>query len=616
MQRLTAIGVCLMCLGCAPARSATPALPAAVFVPEPAEPVAKAKITALAPQLDAFLHQRFSASGATGMVAGIVLQGELVYEHSFGTLGPTNPAPVSGDTIFRIASLSKSFTALGVLQLRDAGKLQLDQPITAYLPEVPSPAGDAAPVTVRQLLTHVAGLPWDDLWGAVSFGFREPDMDEFLRAGVSFAREPGSAFEYSNVGYALLGRLIARVSRRRFEEYMAEHILLPLGMRSTRWRADAVPVERLAVGDWGGDPPLGEVPRQRDGVFAPAGGMYTSLHDYARYLAFQLSAYPARPAAEQGPVRRSTVRETHRPQQAALRVEQPIAERSDDGVSLHVSHYGFGWFNEMTCDYRERVEHGGWEPGYIAGVIMFPAQRVAVVTMATSNPVGSAEGMLALLGDAGALPTPIEPEPAAELSEARHAVSQLLNGWDDATAQRVFDPRCAYYPWFARVRAAFPKLAREHGRCEPDGELRTGSRLQGSWNMRCERGAVQLSVELTPTAQPRIALLRFTELLPPGERMTARAAQLAAAVGGPVPEGMLPANVDPEPLRKRLAHAAIDHGHCTVDRATAGDGHTQATFALHCEHAPLELVVSLNETGEVTTADLHRPRESRAPCWR
>lgn len=623
MGKRACLGLCLLCLSCASSRAVVPARTAPVFSPALADPAAKAQLTALVPQLDAYLQERFAASGATGVAVGIVLQGELIYEKNMGVLARGSSVAVNGDSVFRVASLSKSFTALAVMKLRDEGRLSLDVPIAEYLPELRELRGvpqDAAPITARLLLTHASGLPWDDTWGAVSFGFHEVELEELLRHGVSFAREPGSAFEYSNLGFALLGRLVARVSGVSFEQYLTQHILHPLGMTSTAWRASAVPAERLAIGYWGDHEPLAEAPRVGDGVFEPAGGMYTSLHDYARYLSFQLSAYPARDAPEQGPVRRSTLRETHRAQRiaAASDHDEPIAQRTDDGVALHQSSYGFGWFNETSCNDRERLEHGGWEPGYIAGVIVLPAQRIAVVTMATTKPVRAAEGLLNLLRDAHALPAATEPDPSADLVAAGRAVNKLLEHWDASLVQQAIDPRSVHYPWYSRAQSELPKLASQHGRCLPEGPVRANDRLSGSWNMRCERGSLRFKVDLTPAVPALIHLLRWTSQLPPDERMSSRAAQLTAAIGGTheALADLLAPGVDVERVHRRLAHAAIDHGTCLVDRPIAGNGHTEASFLLACKSAPGELAIELDEArGQVVSLDLHRPRDPSGACW-
>jgi hypothetical protein len=168
------------------------------------------------------------------------------------------------------------------------------------------------------------------------------------------------------------------------------------------------------------------------------------------------------------------------------------------------------------------------------------------------------------------------------------------------------------------MQVELPKLSREHGRCEPDGPLHASDRLSGSWKVQCERGFIEFSVDLTPATQPLIHMLRWRKLPPPDQRLADRAAQLTAAIAAPdtaLSERLAPA-LDREQLRKRLAHAALDHGACTVERALAGDGQTQATFALSCQHEPLELTLQLDATsGLVSSVDLHRPRAAGAVCW-
>jgi hypothetical protein len=478
---------------------------------------------------------------------------------------------------------------------------------------------DAAPLTARLLLTHSAGLPWDDTWGAVSFGFDDADLDRLLFSGLSFARVPGTTFEYSNLGYALLGRLVTRVSGSFFHDYVTQHILYPLGMSSTVWAASAVPKERLAVGYWGKEEPLAEAPRIPDGVFEPAGGLYTSLHDYAHYLAFQLSAYPPRDAPEYGPVRRSTLREMHQAQRRARGPgQQPIAHRMEDGVALTESNYGFGWFNETSCTYEGRLEHRGWEPGYSTSTILLPQQRIAVVTLATTRDVQAVDGMLKLLHEAGALPPADEPVPSAELLATQGSVIQLLDHWDPAVAEHTFEHRSINYPWYIQLPKSLGELARVHGRCQSDGALHASDRLSGSWKMQCERGAVEFTVVLTPTSPAKAHLLRWTEHLPPDERMSHTAAQLTAALtGGPEPLlSLLAPSLDRERVRKQLAHAAIDHGACSVERAIAGNGNTKSVFELVCSVSPLELSLEIeNDSGRVVALDLHHPRDRAATCW-
>jgi len=123
-----------------------------------------------------------------------VLEGELVYAGTFGVRDVTSRAPVDADSVFRIASLSKSFTASAVMKLRDEGKIQLDAPITTYLSEaVFHGTPDSAPITTRHLLTMTSGLPYDDQWGAVTFGYSGQELEALLRSGITLAHAPGES---------------------------------------------------------------------------------------------------------------------------------------------------------------------------------------------------------------------------------------------------------------------------------------------------------------------------------------------------------------------------------------------------------------------------------------
>jgi serine-type D-Ala-D-Ala carboxypeptidase/endopeptidase len=149
-----------------------------------------------------------------GLVAGIVDQGQLVHVTALGMADREAGRPVGSDTAFRIASMTKNMTALAILSLRDAGKVVLDAPLAEYVPQfaaVRPATADSKPVMVRDLLCHVAGFVTDDPWGDRVLGMAPAGLDELIAAGTLFARPPGLAFEYSNLGYALLGRVLTNV---------------------------------------------------------------------------------------------------------------------------------------------------------------------------------------------------------------------------------------------------------------------------------------------------------------------------------------------------------------------------------------------------------------------
>ena len=136
-----------------------------------------------------------------GVSVGLVANGQLVHTISLGVTDMSRNTPVTPASVFRIASMSKSFTAMAILKLRDAGKLQLDDPAERYIPALKGlkyPTTDAAPVTIRHLLTHGAGFPEDNPWGDRQLADSDAEFNAFLKQGISFSTAPGTAYEYSN----------------------------------------------------------------------------------------------------------------------------------------------------------------------------------------------------------------------------------------------------------------------------------------------------------------------------------------------------------------------------------------------------------------------------------
>jgi CubicO group peptidase (beta-lactamase class C family) len=637
---VTFLAVGLAC-SCANARSPSVALPSAgpgahfaAFSPATADSARRAKLVAASPALDTFFAAKLKETGATGLAVGIILEGELVYQRGFGVRDVASATPVDSDTVFRIASMTKSFTALAVMKLRDEKRVQLDEPVATYVPELGAlvaPTRDAPPISLRLLLTNASGLAYDDLWGAVTFGKSDDELIALLRTGVQISTAPGTRYAYSNLGWALLGKVVERVSEMRYRDYVTERILRPLGMSSTVWEASDVPPDRLATGYYRVGDDLVPEPRPSDGAFAPAGGLYTSLRDYARYVAFQLAAYPPRDDPESGPVRRSTLREMHEGQRWARGdKDSPIVRNADDGVTLAASSYGFGWLNVTSCTEEGRVQHGGFEPGYFSWVALMPRARLGYVAFATTAHAGivSRTGAFNILRDAGLL-TPPPPIPHPGLVATEIAIPKLLEAWDRDLFERVFDPASAKYSWNKNLREDFAKLARDHGRCRREGKLEVYGSLHGAFRVVCERGAIRFEVLLSPATPPRIQNADITEELPPDERTERAARTLVAAIADA--EGQMTVlaelwapSVDHAQARKSLHRLGLAHGPCSIERGFWQiyrgplEVEQNAQYALRCKGGPLELELELGideKTGRITSFSAHPPRAFDATCW-
>jgi len=639
---LLALGLLAGCAGSAvaPPPEHPPALPPFVpFTPGRADPTRKAKLDAVAPALDTLFAGKMKESGATGLAVGIILDGELAYQRGFGVRDLASRAPVDGDTVFRIASMTKSFTALSVLKLRDEGRVQLDVPADRYWPMLGAlrpPTQDAPPISLRLLLTNASGLAYDDLWGTVTFGRNDDGLAELLQRGLQFSTAPGTRYAYSNLGWALLGKVVERVSGRSYRTYVTEDILRPLGMTASVWDATDVPPARLAIGyRRSDDGRYIEEPRAPDGVFAAGGGLYTSLHDYARYAAFQLAAYPPRDDPEMGPVRRSTLREMHAGQRWVRGdKDAPVVRNTDDGLVLGAASYGFGWLSVASCTEDPRVQHGGFEPGYFGWVVLNPQARVGFVALSTSGPVGIASrfAVFQVLRDAGLLVAPAT-RPHRAMEEAAAAMPVLLERWEPALYERTFDPDSARYSWNAGVREQFERLGREHGRCRPARPLDLYGPLHGDLRLTCERGAITFDLFLSPATPPRLQHAGIKEEFPADGVAQAAAKAIAEAIRAP--EGgdsarraddwsVLPLAPTMNAARtgRTLQRFGLSHGACTVERGWLEVSHEvfkverTARAALKCKGGPLEIAFSTDsESGRITSVEIHPPQDPGAACW-
>jgi CubicO group peptidase (beta-lactamase class C family) len=250
---------------------------------------------------------------AVGLAVGVVRNGRLEFFYGHGLADIASNARVSEDTVFRIGSITKTFTAIAVLQLWEQGLVDLDVPANDYLRAyrlVPAIAAHR-PATVRQLLTHTAGLPQlvypsrafrPILGETVRFGQRLPTLAEFYRGGLQLVAEPGTRHTYSNHGFATLGQIVEDVSGEPLDRYFREHLFEPLGMADT----DLLRSERvrscLATGyalRSDGPHPVSDC----DVVTVGAGSIYSTTRDMARYVSALLGGARTSTAGSSNPKR-------------------------------------------------------------------------------------------------------------------------------------------------------------------------------------------------------------------------------------------------------------------------------------------------------------------------
>ena len=318
---------------------------------------------------------------AVGLAVGVIRNGSLECFSGHGLADIASNTPVTQDTVFRIGSVTKTFTAIAVLQLWEQGLVDLDAPANAYLRAYRLIAAKAAhrPATVRQLLTHTAGLPelvhpWRAytpiLGQTVRFGQPLPSLAEYYRGGLHLVAEPGTSCTYSNHGFATLGQLVEDVSGQPLDRYFRDHLFDPLGMGNTDLLRSERVSSRLATGyrlRSDGPHPVGDW----DVVTPAAGSIYSTTTDMARYVAALLGGG----AGDHGSIL------------------QP-----ETLASMFAPHYqpdsrlpgiGLAFFRDEVGGHLV-VEHEGLMPGFSSQLALTPDDGVGVVAFTNGAKSASA----------------------------------------------------------------------------------------------------------------------------------------------------------------------------------------------------------------------------------
>jgi CubicO group peptidase (beta-lactamase class C family) len=253
-------------------------------------------------EIDSLVSTAYSRRSVGSVTIGIVAGDKLVWTKSYGNADMEAKTPADQDTVYRIGSITKMFTALMLEQLADAGKLHLSDPVEKYFPEVKTVQGryaDAAPITLMELATHTSGLG------------REPDdLDTYLVGPLAtwdktliaalphthYQFEPGTQFSYSNIGFAILGAAISRVAGEAYQAYVPKHIFEPLGMTHTALETNPAMLPHLSkgyeVGPKGSDATTPQRELAGRGYKVPNGAMFTTVGDLAHFASFLLGAGP------------------------------------------------------------------------------------------------------------------------------------------------------------------------------------------------------------------------------------------------------------------------------------------------------------------------------------
>ncbi|OCB47639.1 hypothetical protein A5721_08240 [Mycobacterium vulneris] len=449
---------------------------------------------------------------APGLQIAVLAGGEVAHFSGHGVTDCATGAAPAVDRFFRIASMSKSFTAAAILQLRDREQLCLDTAVTDYLPwaqGLAGPTADSPKITVRHCLTMSSGLPSDDPWADRQEEMTQSDFDDLLRRPVSGAYAPGTAFAYSNLGYAILGRVVEAIAGRPFVEHLATELLLPLGLTDSTYDYRSVPSERLTQGYR--PTPSGEWEPQAftaPGSFSAIGGLLSTVTDIAKWVAWLAEAFPPRDGNDDRILSRASRREMQQSQRLLpFDIVAEPGERNrliSKGFPWGLSGYGYGLFVETDPDVGAVSQHPGGYPGFGSYMGWHQASGLGVVAFANGTYVPVAAPARAALD---ALLR--QRQAAPEVRPTEHLRSAI-----DLVERVIADPSMLQGPAFAgnvlldsplHERIAAITAARQ-AVGEPKGqkEVEVLSPTEAICWMTGASGRLKVVLALTPTDPPRI----------------------------------------------------------------------------------------------------------------
>ena len=401
---------------------------------------------------DAYAEALLARYAVPGAAAAASRGGEIVYARGFGAADRERGVPAGAETVFGVASVTKSFTAAAIMRLADERRLSVDDPVVAYLPELRVPRGDAAAIRIHHFLTHTPGFPpLPSRWYAFGASARldaegaPPPVPVESRPPFATAGDlmthlaesdwtplgaPGAYFSYSNEGFALLGEIVTRVSGRPYERVVTEEIIRPLGLERTAFGPKpSAPVEGMTT-------PY--IAQTRDGVktivpartwwhstvWDPAGGLRSTVIDLLRYLDLYRGTAAAPRILSAG---------------AIAAMLHPHAKTAPGQA------YGYGF--AVTPDYwgAALVEHGGGRRSISAYVASVPSRRTAVAILANlaDAPVRTiAHGLLNTLeGRAPGIPAVSYPDFAAPAGRLDAYAGEYRSGEGSLVRVRTADGR-------------------------------------------------------------------------------------------------------------------------------------------------------------------------------
>ncbi len=456
-------------------------------------------------ELDAFFAQYTAADQARGLVYGLTNEEGLVHCSGFGAANEDGLVP-DADTVFPIASMSKSFVACAALVARDDGYLSLNDPITAHVPEfVMSGEGVAveSPPTIEMLFSMCGGLTEDNSWVDPFINLPTEVLLAQISRGIRFSHYPGAQFEYSNLGFALAGLAVGRAVGRPLEDYVTDVLLRPLGLTSTFFDS-AVPagLDRAtgysldANGNWVPFPP------QTSDAFAAAGGIVSTVRDLATWITWLGSAL--RPPRGDDP--NAILSRTSRRDLQRIHVADPPELVVGTNGSIQAAHGGYALGLRVSTDLHRGtfLSHAGGLPGFKLFMTWHPVSGHGAIVLTNSHrgdPIALCKEALGRALSRHAAPAStvaLWPETV----ELQARVEELIRGWDDELATDVLASNVDFDRPLSERRADIERLVDEVGPLLDPGVrpeiVSAVTPADITWSIPGQNGELLCMIHLTP----------------------------------------------------------------------------------------------------------------------
>ncbi|TJY34073.1 serine hydrolase domain-containing protein [Pontimicrobium aquaticum] len=466
------------------------------------------KIKELAPELEQIMDAHAKDRHIPGIAYGIVVDNQLVIASANGVLDIATENPSTTTSAFRIASMTKSFTAMAIVKLRDEGKLALNDPVSKYIPEMANLeylTKDSPIIDIENLLTMTAGFPEDNPWGDRQLDESNEMLIDMINEGLTFSNAPSYEYEYSNTGYAMLGHIVSKVSGQPYQEYIKTNILQPLGMNNTYWEWNNVAKEQLAIGYRWEDEQWKLEPMLHDGSFGAMGGLITTIEDFSKYVSFHLSAWPPRSNDDNGPIKRSSLREMQTPQFPRLSAR---AKDYNGDPCARMTGYGYGLGINTYCNGIKRISHGGALPGFGSNYYFYPEYGIGIMAFGNLTYTGPlpADKIEQLLFDKAKL-QPRKLPVSNILAKRTEQVLEFIKTWDEQLEKEIIAENVYLDTSKERRMKEAKDIFEKAGAIKEVGEITPLNQLRGYLRMNAENGTIQVYFSLTPEKSAKVQTL-------------------------------------------------------------------------------------------------------------